>query len=116
MSKFKLANSFEKRKAESDKITLKYKTLVPIIVEINDQHIKELNLNKTKYLVPFDLTVGQFIYIIRMRIKLESDKALFMFFNNTLPVLSDDIGNVYKNNKDKDGFLYAIISLESVFG
>lgn len=38
-----------------------------------------------RYLVPADLTVGQFVYVIRKRIKVASDKAIFMFVKNTLP-------------------------------
>jgi GABA(A) receptor-associated protein len=62
------------------------------------------------------LTVGQFIYIIRKRTKLDSEKALFVFFNNTLAPISELMGNLYQKSKDKDGFLYATISLESTFG
>lgn len=38
-----------------------------------------------RYLVPADLTVGQFVYIVRKRIKLNAEKAIFIFVNNTLP-------------------------------
>ena len=47
---------------------------------------------------------------------IEPAKALFIFFNNSLSPTSDTMGNIYNNNKDIDGFLYAIISLESTFG
>ena len=30
-------------------------------------------------------TVGQFVYVIRKRINIPSDKAIFIFVNNTLP-------------------------------
>ena len=32
-----------------------------------------------------DLTVGQFIYVIRKRIKLPPERALFIFANNVIP-------------------------------
>jgi len=35
--------------------------------------------------VPADLTVGQFVYVIRKRIKLSPEKAIFIFVNNVLP-------------------------------
>jgi GABA(A) receptor-associated protein len=35
--------------------------------------------------VPADLTVGQFIYVIRKRVKLDPDKAIFIFVNDTIP-------------------------------
>lgn len=38
-----------------------------------------------RYLVPADLTVGQFVYVVRKRIKLSAEKAIFVFVNNTLP-------------------------------
>ena len=38
-----------------------------------------------RYLVPSDLTVGQFVYVIRKRIKLSPEKAIFIFVNNVLP-------------------------------
>lgn len=43
------------------------------------------DIDKKKYLVPADLTVGQFVYVIRKRIKLAPEKAIFIFVNNTLP-------------------------------
>jgi hypothetical protein len=38
-----------------------------------------------RYLVPADLTIGQFVYVIRKHIKLSSEKAIFIFVKNVLP-------------------------------
>ena len=38
-----------------------------------------------RYLVPADLTVGQFIYVIRKRIKLPPERAIFIFVDNVIP-------------------------------
>lgn len=38
-----------------------------------------------RYLVPADLSVGQFVYVIRRRIQLPSEKAIFIFVRNILP-------------------------------
>ena len=38
-----------------------------------------------RYLVPSDLTVGQFVYVIRKRIKLSPERAIFIFIDNKLP-------------------------------
>lgn len=35
--------------------------------------------------MPADLTVGQFVYVVRKRIKLSAEKAIFIFVKNTLP-------------------------------
>lgn len=115
-NKFKIENSLETRIAESGRICSKYKDRIPIIVCVYEKDIEKLKLDKTKYLTPFDLTVGQFIYIIRKRVKIESEDAIFIFFNNLLIPNSSSISSVYKDNKDDDGFLYATISLENTFG
>ena len=116
ISNFKKNNTFEKRQSESQRINIKYKDRVPIIVEVNSSCDQSLVLDKCKYLVPFDLTVSQFLYVIRKRVKLTPEIALFIFFNNSLPASSETLGSVYNINKDKDGFLYAVVSLESTFG
>ncbi|KAL5577165.1 hypothetical protein UlMin_018864, partial [Ulmus minor] len=40
------------------------------------------NIDKKKYLVPTDLTVGQFVYVIQKRIKLSVEKSIFIFVDN----------------------------------
>lgn len=41
--------------------------------------------DECRYLVPADLTVGQFVYVVRKRIKLSAEKAIFIFVKNILP-------------------------------
>ena len=38
-----------------------------------------------RYLVPADLTVGQFVYVVRKKVNLTPEKAIFVFVNNILP-------------------------------
>ncbi|KAG8087589.1 hypothetical protein GUJ93_ZPchr0010g9831 [Zizania palustris] len=38
-----------------------------------------------QYLVPVDLTVGQFVYVVRKQIKISAEKTIFIFVKNTLP-------------------------------
>ena len=44
-----------------------------------------------RYLVPADLTVGQFVYVVRKRIKLSPEKAIFIFVKNILPPTGENI-------------------------
>ncbi|RUP42988.1 microtubule-associated protein [Jimgerdemannia flammicorona] len=83
-SKFKDEHPFEKRKAEAERIRQKYPDRIPVICEkVEKSDIA--TIDKKKYLVPSDLTVGQFVYVIRKRIKLSPDKAIFIFVNEVLP-------------------------------
>ncbi|KAH9721325.1 Autophagy-related protein 8f [Citrus sinensis] len=68
------------------------------------------------YLVPADLTVGQFVYVIRKRIKLSAEKAIFIFVDNVLPPTGAIMSAIYEEKKDEDGFLYVTYSGENTFG
>ena len=108
-------HSFDERSKESKKIIDKYPNRLPIIVE-KDKKSDLPNIDKHKYLVPNDISVGQFIYIIRKRIKLQPEKALYIFVDNILPPTASDISTVYDNHKDEDGFLYFTYAGENTFG
>jgi len=109
------ASSTDKRASESARIRGKYNDRVPVIVERAEKSDAP-TLDKKKYLVPADLTVGQFVYVIRKRIKLSAEKAIFIFVNNVLPPTAALMSAVYEEHKDEDGFLYVTYSGENTFG
>jgi len=111
---FKKKHSLTKRKLEAERIRSKYQGRVPVIVEAGSSCI--YTLEKHKYLVPADLTIGQFLYTIRNRLVLSADKALFFFINNVIPPTSALMGQLDKENRDEDGFLYLVYNSESTFG
>jgi GABA(A) receptor-associated protein len=112
---FKTKNEFAQRLSESNKIMEKYPQRVPIIVE---KYIKsQINdIDKHKYLVPKDLNMNQFVYIIRKRIKLDKSQSIFLMVNNTICPSNIPICNVYNDHKDEDGFLYVKYTGENTFG
>lgn len=77
-------------------------------------HIQDID--KRKFLVPNDISVAQFMWIIRKRIQLPSEKAIFLFVGKVLPQSSASMGQVYEEHKDDDGFLYIAYSGENTFG
>lgn len=78
-------------------------------------HLRLLSINY-RYLVPKDLTVGQFTYVIRKRIRLSPEKALFIFVKNVLPPNAALMDHIYQDHQDEDGFLYMTYSGENTFG
>ena len=60
-----------------------------------------------------DLTVGQFVYVIRKRIKLAPEKAIFIFVDEVLPATAALMSAIYEEHKDEDGFLYVSYSGEN---
>lgn len=109
--------SLERRQAECKNLREKYPERVPLIIEKNPRDKILPNPPKTKYLVPGDLSVGQFIMVIRRSIKMDSRQSLFLFVNEKLPPASMLISEVYAEHKDPDdGLLYCTISCLETFG
>ncbi|KAK9103125.1 hypothetical protein Sjap_020379 [Stephania japonica] len=125
-SYFKQEHDLEKRRAEAARIREKYPDRIPVIVEKAERsdipNIDKKNFLvlprkvRDRYLVPADLTVGQFVYVIRKRIKLSAEKAIFIFVDNVLPPTAAIMSKIYDEKKDEDGFLYVTYSGENTFG
>ena len=118
---FNLFNStqleIQKKRDEADRILQKYPDRIPVIVSRSTKCSDVAAIDKNKFLVPSDLTVGQFQYVIRKRLSLTPDKALFLFIGGTVVPTSAMIGTIYNEYRDeKTHFLYTEYSSESVFG
>ena len=108
---------FEKRHLEASRIREKYPNRIPIILERNADCKTIEDIDKKKFLVPHDLTMGQFQYVVRKRLKtLKPDQGLFFFINNTMPPVNQLLVQLYDNHRDQDGFLYIVFSGENTFG
>jgi GABA(A) receptor-associated protein len=115
MSGYRELHTFASRKADSDKIKAKFPDRIPIVVEL----AAKANLppiDKCKFLVPADMNLTQFLYVLRQRIKVKPEQAIFIFIANKLPAMTSTIGELNAEFMDPDGFLYMTISGENSFG
>ena len=108
----------KKRLEESKRIIEKYPERIPVIVEKARTHAKDMDdIDRNKFLVPNDLTMANFMYIIRKRLKLSPDKSIYLFVNDTTLVPTAALmSTIYTENKDEDGFMYIRYASESTFG
>lgn len=74
----------ENRLQESSKIRTKYPDRIPVVVEKAPKSQIQ-DIDKRKFLVPNDISVAQFMWIIRRRIQLPAEKAIFLFVGKVLP-------------------------------
>jgi GABA(A) receptor-associated protein len=116
MTNTQVEKSLEERQKESAKLREKYPERIPIIVKKGkSKNIDEID--KNKFMAPADSPFGQFIHILRKRIKLAPEQALFCFVGkNTIPSISETCAQIYEKYKDEDGFLYVTYESENVFG
>ncbi|KAL5008753.1 hypothetical protein ScPMuIL_014334 [Solemya velum] len=114
---FKQRKSFAVRKDEVAGIRDKFPAKVPVIVE---RYHKEKNLpllDKTKFLVPQEISMSQFTTIIRNRMSLNANRAFYLIVNNkSISSMSMTLAEVYRDEKDDDGFLYMTYASQEMFG
>jgi GABA(A) receptor-associated protein len=116
LNSFKKKHTLDERQNESTKIIKKYAGRIPVIVT-KDSKCKLDDMDRNKFLAPGDLTLGQFMYVIRKRINLTETESIFMFVNETvLAPTSHTMNALYEQYKDEDGFLYFVYCNENVFG
>lgn len=109
--------SHTERFNEALKITQKYPFKIPIICEKYPNSSNIPDIKKHKYLVPMELTIGNFLYIIRQNIEgIQSNTALFICINEFIPPTSISMITLYEKYKDIDGFLYINYLIENTFG
>ena len=113
---FKHLYSLNQRKNECEKILLKYPNRIPIICEKNYNSTNAPDIDKHKYLVSRDLTLGQFMHTIRQRMNLTAEVGLYIFISGFIPSNSQFLSNLYVDFRDDDGFLYVIYDVENTFG
>lgn len=101
---------------EVQHINAKYPNHIPVIVKTQKDDVR---LQKSKFLVDKNITVGQFLYTVRKRLdsKLSSNEALYLFCENMLPPTSELLSVVYNNHKDTEtGMLIFVLCKENTFG
>ena len=115
--KYKSDHSLEERKNESSRILSTYPNRLPIICE-KAPNSDIPSIQKTKYLVPSDMTANQFQFLIRRNINLNQNSALYLITEKGITLtLSQTMMEVYNNNKDKqDNFLYLYYASELTWG
>ena len=113
---YKKALNLEERKAEFEKVLLSSNGKIPLIIE-RDPRSKIEDLGKSKFLVSPDMNVTQFEALIRKKLKIEKECALFFVVNGKHAIVGTQLfSEIYQKFKEEDGFLYIAYSNEQIWG
>lgn len=104
--------------SEEDKQSLQKITrndnYLPIIINVQEQSVK---IKKLKFLVMKCSNASGLFDVIRKRIGLTPEKAMFLFIKNTLVNNSKTVGEIYEEYGDKENkVLVFCLKLENTFG
>ncbi|ORZ21057.1 ubiquitin-related domain-containing protein [Catenaria anguillulae PL171] len=111
---YKEKHTFEIRNKKAKMLLEKYPGSTPIICQVDP---KITNFEKNWFVVPGEMTVGQFMCVLRKRVRMSSTCGLFLFLaNGTIPKSAQLLTLVYSQHHDEDGFLYFYVTRENTFG
>ena len=116
LGKYRKNVPFDERKLKAAIILKQHPDRIPVVVECSEQLQEAHPLKKNKFIVPYELTLAQFMFVIRKHMKLNPEYAIFVFINNRLHPTTSLIGTIYEKEKDEDGFMYLDVFQESTFG
>ena len=115
---FKETYTFEERKTHSSDIRVKYPERLPIVMQrsMNDKILGDMD--KIKYLVPGEITITEFMAILRKRLNVNQTTSIYLYNPDNKIILSgtNSIEYLYNKYKNDDGFLYIEYCGENVFG
>ncbi|XP_020380382.1 microtubule-associated proteins 1A/1B light chain 3C [Rhincodon typus] len=114
---FKERRSLALRRSEVINIRRKYPNKLPVIVERYPKERSLPHLDKSKYLVPLELSLCQFMIILRSRMSVTSSQAFYLMVNDrSLASMSLTMAEIYAEYVEEDGFLYMTYASQEMFG
>ena len=76
---FKKKKDFMTRLREAESVLAKYPDRIPVVCERATTDAPRLD--RSKYLVPADISMGEFMYVIRKRMKILPEVSIYLFVN-----------------------------------
>lgn len=74
-------------------------------------------MNNERLLLPEDLTCQQLIHVLRKRVDMKPNQAIFVFCENKIVNGNSTVRELmYSQREHNDGRLYIVYALENVFG
>lgn len=87
-----------------------YPDRIPVVILTN------LKLEKSKFLVPKNLRLSEFMIVLKKKIKSDYQDTLFVMANNKILNTTWSLNEIYNEHKRSDNYLYLQVEKEATFG
>jgi GABA(A) receptor-associated protein len=91
---------FDARKEESNRIIAKYPDKIPVVCE--KLYNSDPTISKIKYLIPFNVSLSYFIFLIRKQEALKKEHGIFIIVNGFIPPTTMTFIQLYNLFKDNE--------------
>jgi len=114
---FKERRTFGQRVREVESVQREHPNKVPVIIERYANENQLPPLDRSKFLIPEHVTVGELMKILRRRLQLNASQSIFLLLNGrNLPTTALTFAEIYSDERDPDGFLYIVYASHEAFG
>ena len=104
-----------KRLRQSEQIRQKYPDRIPVFCEPEENSCVP-SVDKNRFLVPQNLTICEFMAVIRKRIKVAPNYAISLYIEGNIPTGTEQMSSLYDKHAADDGFLSITYKSENTFG
>lgn len=115
--KYKLKNPDKQERIKNSKNIIQNSPgKVPVIIEKNNLS-KDIPEILMKTVISRNERIATIFCLLKKNLKLSGNQALFLIANGKIQLTMEmELGKVYEDYKDDDGFLYLTYSSEEVYG
>merc|ERR1712150_54010 len=114
---FKERRPADVRAEEASNIRQRFPSKVPVIVERYKKEKELPRLDRVKFLVPQELSVSQFVVVVRSRMMIRPSQSLhFIVGGKQVPSMQMSVAELYHRCQDEDNFLYMTYASTEMFG
>lgn len=112
--RFKETMSFDDRRAWFLSLVSKHENKIPVVVETDPR--STIKFFSFKLTLKPTVQISMLAKIVRDKIQLSNSEAIFLFCGNVSLAGNKVLGETYEKYRDKDGFLYIVVSNIESFG
>lgn len=112
----KKSNEYSIKSEDLERLLSKHPHSIPVYLSKAPQSKTTPDLPKKKYLIPYEYSIANVMFLIRKSASLRQDQAIFLFINNEIPPQSMILQQAYDKYKSADGLLRITYALENTFG
>ena len=87
-----------------------------IICAVDARDTQDPPMDKRKFVVPAEIQFGNFVAVVRKRLKIKEQEALFFFVDSSLIQMSKTMNEIKTSHASEDGVVYVVYSKENTFG